>query len=127
MVITREEYREVLRCQNGTLELNQGKYSKYLPYVFTEYGVTALASILRSEIAVKMIAEIVRAFVTLHHKYINNKNDKHFIESKIIEHEEKFKFLFSYFNINKESIYLPVKNTMLIHILQIYLKLLKKN
>ena len=31
--ITREEYNEILRSQNVTLELEQGKYSKYLPYV----------------------------------------------------------------------------------------------
>ena len=36
--LTREEYREILRCQSGTLELEQGKYSKYPPYVYTERG-----------------------------------------------------------------------------------------
>ena len=36
-----------------------------LPYVFTEHGVTMLASILRSDIAVKMNIAIVRAFIAL--------------------------------------------------------------
>lgn len=39
--------------------------SRYLPYVFTEHGVTMLASILKSERAVKMNIAIVRAFIAL--------------------------------------------------------------
>ena len=30
---------KLYECKNGTLELKQGKGSKYLPYVFTEQGV----------------------------------------------------------------------------------------
>jgi hypothetical protein len=37
--------------------------SRYLPYAFTEHGVTMLASVLRSERAVKMNIAIVRAFI----------------------------------------------------------------
>ena len=37
----------------------------YLPYVFTEHGVTMLASLLRSDTAVKMNIAIVRAFIAL--------------------------------------------------------------
>ena len=52
--LTKEEYFHVLRFQNGTLELKQGKYSKYLPYVFTEQGVAMLATVIRTEAASKM-------------------------------------------------------------------------
>ena len=34
--LTKTDYYEILRCQTGILELEQGKYSKYLPYVYTE-------------------------------------------------------------------------------------------
>ena len=34
--LSRDEYYEILRFQSETLELEQGKYSKYLPYAFTE-------------------------------------------------------------------------------------------
>ena len=37
----------------------------YLPYVFTEHGVTMLASVLKSPIARKMNIAIVRAFIAL--------------------------------------------------------------
>src|ERR1700730_4538682 len=41
---------KILRSQFVTLELEEGrgKFSKYLPYAFTEHGVTMLASVLRS-------------------------------------------------------------------------------
>lgn len=38
---------------------------RYLPYAFTEHGVVMLASLLRSEIAVKMSVQITRAFVAM--------------------------------------------------------------
>ena len=62
--ITREEYNS-LRSQIVTLENGKGKYSKYNPYVFTEHGVTMLASILKSDTAVKMNIAIIRAFIAL--------------------------------------------------------------
>ena len=43
--ITKEEYYTILRSQTGTLELQQGKINKYLPYAFTEQGVAMLATI----------------------------------------------------------------------------------
>ena len=39
--------------------------TQYLPYAFTEHGITMLASILKSEKAVKMNIAIVRAFIAL--------------------------------------------------------------
>jgi phage regulator Rha-like protein len=45
--------------------LKRGEHSKYLPYAFTEHGVTMLASILKSERAVKMSIAVVRAFIEL--------------------------------------------------------------
>ncbi|MFT3746902.1 MAG: ORF6N domain-containing protein [Agriterribacter sp.] len=43
----------------------RGNYSKYLPYAFTEHGVTMLASVLKSEVARKMNIAIVRAFIAM--------------------------------------------------------------
>jgi hypothetical protein len=39
--------------------------SAYLPYAFTEHGVTMLASVLKSEKAVRMSIAVVRAFIAL--------------------------------------------------------------
>ena len=38
---------------------------RHLPYAFTEHGVTMLASVLKSEAAVKINLVIVRAFIAL--------------------------------------------------------------
>lgn len=54
---------DFLRSQNVTLEIGRGKYPKYLPYAFTEHGVTMAASILKSKKAVRMNIMVVRAFV----------------------------------------------------------------
>jgi phage regulator Rha-like protein len=71
--LKKEEW-EVLRSQIVTLEKDgRGKYPKYLPFAFTEHGVTMLASVLRSEKAIKMNIAIVRAFIALRQFAINYK------------------------------------------------------
>jgi phage regulator Rha-like protein len=56
-----------------TLEIGQGKFPKYLPYAFTEHGVTMLASVLKSQKAVQMNIAIVRAFIALRQYTLNYK------------------------------------------------------
>jgi hypothetical protein len=46
----------------------------YLPYVFTEHGVTMLASVLRSEKAVEISIYVVRAFIKLREMLATHKN-----------------------------------------------------
>ncbi len=53
------------RSQFVTFEKWKGKYLKYLPNAFTEQGVAMLASILKSEKAIKMNIAIVRAFIAM--------------------------------------------------------------
>ena len=38
---------------------------RYLPYVFTEQGIAMLAGVLKSEIAVKMSINIIKAFIEM--------------------------------------------------------------
>jgi phage regulator Rha-like protein len=67
--LTRDEYDQVLRSQNATLE--QGGYSKYLPYVFTEHGVLMLSNVLKSEQAIQASIAIINVFVKLREKISN--------------------------------------------------------
>jgi hypothetical protein len=60
-----------LRSQNATLENGRGKHRKYLPYVFTEQGVSMLSAVLRSDIAIKVSIQIIEAFVDMR-KFISN-------------------------------------------------------
>ncbi len=62
--LTKSEW-DALRSQIATLNGGRGQYPKYLPFAFTEHGVTMLASVLRSERAVQMNIAIVRAFVAM--------------------------------------------------------------
>ncbi len=45
--LTQEEYRS-LRSQIVTLESGRGKFSKYVPFAFTEHGVAMLSGVLHS-------------------------------------------------------------------------------
>ena len=56
---------DLLRSQIVTLKPGRGQYRKYLPYAFTEQGVAMLSSVLRSQRAVQVNIEIMRAFVRL--------------------------------------------------------------
>jgi hypothetical protein len=54
-----------LRSQFVTLKAGRGQHRKYNPYVFTEQGVAMLSSVLRSDRAIHVNIEIMRAFVRL--------------------------------------------------------------
>ncbi len=55
-----------LRSQFATLEeTGRGKHKKYLPYVFTEQGVSMLSAVLRSKTAVQVSIQIMDAFVNM--------------------------------------------------------------
>lgn len=55
-----------LRCQIGTLEKEgRGQHRKYLPYAFTEQGVSMLSAVLRSDTAIKVSIQIINAFVEM--------------------------------------------------------------
>ena len=58
--LTKEEYNEILRCKNCTLE--QGKYSKFLPFAFTEQGIYMLMTVLKGERAVAQSKALIRLF-----------------------------------------------------------------
>ena len=62
------------------------KHSTSYPFAFTEHGVTMLASVLRSEIAVQMSIKIVDAFVAMRHTLLNN--DQLFNRIESIEHHQ---------------------------------------
>ncbi len=96
--LTNEEYKS-LRCKNFTLNENgRGQHRKYLPYVFTEYGITMLAGLLKSEVAVNVSIKIVNTFIEMR-KFISA-NGQLFerltnVEYKLLEHDKKFDEIFN--------------------------------
>jgi len=87
--LTKVEWQELITiCDN----LPEGvKFSPALPFAFTEHGVTMLASVLRSEKAVKMNIAIVRAIIALREMAMNYKE----LAGKIEEMEKKYNKQFS--------------------------------
>ena len=71
--LSEEEY-DSLRFQFGTSkEIEPGKGGRrYMPYAFTEQGISMLSAILRSEIAVKVSVRIMRTFVEMRRFMANN-------------------------------------------------------
>lgn len=102
--ITRDEYNS-LRSQIVILESGRGKYSKYLPYAFTEQGVAMLSSILRSSKAIQVNIQIMRAFVFMRQYALTHKDltDKlHELENR---YDQQFKDVYDAINflLQKES------------------------
>ena len=96
--LNKDEYLDILRSQNATLELKQGQYSKYLPRAFTEQGVAMLATILKSDVAIQVSIAIMDAFVVMR-KYISNELiEQKYINNLVIKHDEDIKLLQESFN-----------------------------
>lgn len=55
---------EILRSNFSTTNKNISKV-RYLPYVFTEHGITMLASVLNSDRAIEISIKIVETFIAL--------------------------------------------------------------
>ncbi len=87
--LTREEY-ENLRFQFGTLSLDSentwGKHTKYLPYVFTEQGVSMLSAVLKSKTAIDISIKIIDSFVSMR-KFISQ-NASVFQRLEILEQNQ---------------------------------------
>ena len=91
--LTRDEYYKILRFQSETIELEQGKYSKYLPYVFTEQGIAMLATVLRTEVAEEISIKIMDAFVALRHYISDNLLEQKYINNQVFKNTEDIKLL----------------------------------
>lgn len=96
--LTEKEY-EILRCQIGTSS-KDNKYGgrRYLPYVFTEHGVTMLAGILKSEIAIKMSLKIVDTFIKMKNYLSNSLLEQNFYKNMLLDHDDRIKILENNFN-----------------------------
>ena len=87
-----------LRSQFATLNKNgRGQHRKYLPYAFTEQGISMLAPLLKNKIAVQVSINIMDAFVKMRH-FLKD-NGQIFerlttLEFQQIENEKNFQLLF---------------------------------
>ncbi len=90
--LTTIEYQN-LKCQTGTSNSRSYGGRRTLPYVFTEMGVTTLASVLHSTIAINMSKKIIRAFVMMRHYISSNLIEQKYINNIVLEDHTKIKAL----------------------------------
>ena len=113
--LTTEEF-EFLKCQIGTSKMLDEQKSdgrggrRTLPYVFTEQGISMLASVLHSEVAVNVSIGIMRAFVEMRRFIANNAllfERISSVELKQLEYQkrtdEKLEQIFEYISEHEES------------------------
>ena len=105
--LTEKEFQN-LRCQFVTSSFEKTNYGgrRYLPYVFTEQGIAMLSALLRSDIAIRVSIDIMKAFIEMR-KFISI-NGQVFdrltnVEYKVLELNSKFDEIFNELQKNEEK------------------------
>ena len=94
---TLEHSKKILRSQSATLKNGRGKHRKYLPYAFTEQGVSMLSAVLHSETAIQVSISIMNAFVNMRKFLLENAmvfKKIEYIDKKLLKHDENFEKIF---------------------------------
>ena len=99
---------ENLRFQIGTSSLNKETYGgrRYLPYVYTEQGISMLAGVLKNEIAIQVSISIIRAFIEMRRFILLNGQifqEIDDIKGQLLEHDKKFDEVFDELQRKQES------------------------
>lgn len=71
--LTQDEW-EVVRVRSQIVTSPKGGGRQYLPYVFTEQGVSMLSSVLKSKQAITVNVQIMRTFVKMRQFALENKD-----------------------------------------------------
>jgi hypothetical protein len=93
--LSKEEY-EALRFQFGILK--RGQHSKFLPYAFTEQGVSMLSAVLRSPRAIEISILIMRAFVRMRRLVLEHDDLRKIIgniEKRLDSHDRQIAIAFA--------------------------------
>ena len=86
--LRREERDEVITICDDLASL---KFARTMPFAFTEHGLAMLSSVLKSDRAIQVNIEIIKAFVRLRKLLANHKE----LQKKIEDMEEKYDEQFS--------------------------------
>lgn len=105
--LTEKEFKN-LRCQFVTSSFKKQNYGgrRYMPYMFTEQGIAMLSALLKSEIAITVSVNIMKAFVEMrkiiaYNFNINNRIST--LEYQMIECNQKFEEVFNELQKNQEN------------------------
>jgi len=89
---------DFLRSQIVTLENGRGKYSKYLPFAFTEQGVAMLSTVLKSSKAIEVNISIMRAFVFLRQYALSHEDLTKQLKAMESKYNKQFKDVYEAIN-----------------------------
>ena len=90
-----EEENTLLRSQIATSNVPVGRGGRrYAPYVFTEQGVAMLSSVLRSDRAIDVNVEIMRAFVRLRQMLASHAELSRKLDAMEKKYDSQFKIVF---------------------------------
>ena len=100
-----------LKSQIVTSKSNRGG-RRYVPYAFTEQGVSMLSSIINSERAIEVNINIMRAFVKLRHYVLSQSKDQQIAELRtlLMLHIENSDYKFSKHDKAIEKIIIVLNN-----------------
>ncbi|MBT4087817.1 MAG: ORF6N domain-containing protein [Deltaproteobacteria bacterium] len=86
---------EILRSQIATLKRQgRGQHSKYPPYAFSEHGILMLSSVLRSDRAIQVNINIMRAFTQVRDMITNHKDLVQRIDEMEQKYDDNFRIVF---------------------------------
>ena len=99
--LTIEEFQD-LRCQSG---ISNWGGTRYLPFAFTEHGVTMLPNVLQSKRAIEVSIQIVRAFVAMRQFFLNPPiNEVKLLQNEVRQLKEYIENVFADYNdINEDT------------------------
>ena len=107
--LTEDEF-EILKSQIGISSDTVHGGRRYLPYVYTEQGISMLSGVLRSDVAIEVSIGIMRAFVEMRHFIASNAHLFERIERMELkqlvsqkETDEKFEQVFGFIHAHTES------------------------
>ena len=89
--LSREERDEVITICD---DLEPLKFSRSMPFAFTEHGLAMLSSVLNSDRAIKVNIEIIKAFVRLRKLLDTHKDLKRKIEAMEARYDDQFRIVF---------------------------------
>lgn len=101
-----ENLRSQIVTASSEMQITKFRNKKYLPYAFTEQGISMLSGLLKNKIAVQVSINIMNAFVEM--RQFLSLNGHIFdrltnLEYKLLEHDKKFDEVFNELQKNKKT------------------------